>query len=357
MKRKINYVAIALILASILALQIQPTFAKNPNKTYVPKDLGTLPGGTYAIACDINNRGDIVGAGNDENLKYSYFLLPHNEAMVDLNIRPYSTFIKINERGEIAGTYLDTTNNPNGYPTAFRWTEKDGMQDLGTLPGGKWSFAMDINDNGEIVGYSDRQTGYFHGFVWSEKTGMTDIGALSDPGVSFAMAINNKGQVVGMGRLSGMYQPMILWTEQEGLEMIGTFPGENYASPVAINEQGQAVGSAADGSTFSAFMYSNKIGFLRIGDLPGGDKSTAVGINNNGIVVGYSFFSDSSNPDKKVQGFIWTDKEGLSPLQSLSSDTTNLALAINEPGQIVGWSSHSNADGTVKTHAVIWELE
>jgi probable HAF family extracellular repeat protein len=160
---------------------------------------------------------------------------------------------------------------------------------------------MDINDNGEIVGYSDRQTGYFHGFVWSEKTGMTDIGALSDPGVSFAMAINNKGQVVGMGRLSGMYQPMILWTEQEGLEMIGTFPGENYASPVAINEQGQAVGSAADGSTFSAFMYSIKLGSCELEIFPVEIKALPWVSTTMGLLSAIPFFPIVAIPTKKFR--------------------------------------------------------
>ncbi len=58
------------------------------------------------------------------------------------------------------------------------------MTDLGDL-GGEESFAKGINDDGQVVGYSDASAGILspHAFVYSGGT-MTDLGTL--PGGSYS---------------------------------------------------------------------------------------------------------------------------------------------------------------------------
>jgi probable HAF family extracellular repeat protein len=53
--------------------------------------------------------------------------------------------------------------------------QQDGDQqlsitDLGTLPGGPISIAMDINKRGQVVGYSNTASGgfQFHALLWSK---------------------------------------------------------------------------------------------------------------------------------------------------------------------------------------------
>jgi probable HAF family extracellular repeat protein len=88
--------------------------------------------------------------------------------------------------------------------------------DLGTLPGGDWSRAEAINDQGLIVGISgtDGEEGW-HAFAWTGFTArMTDLGTL--PGVSkqavqHIAAVNATGLVLGTSQLANGYTRATLW--------------------------------------------------------------------------------------------------------------------------------------------------
>ena len=70
------------------------------------------------------------------------------------------------------------------------------MTDLGTL-GGTNSYAIAINDRGQVVGYSGTDRGMTgHAFLYSDGA-MTDLGTLGGAVGSWASAINDRGQVVG----------------------------------------------------------------------------------------------------------------------------------------------------------------
>lgn len=73
------------------------------------------------------------------------------------------------------------------------------MLDLGSL-GGDFSLAEAINNQGQIVGFSSLGNGgpgeLTHAFLY-EKGVMRDIGTLDGTGNSFAFDINDKGQIVG----------------------------------------------------------------------------------------------------------------------------------------------------------------
>jgi probable HAF family extracellular repeat protein len=42
------------------------------------------------------------------------------------------------------------------------------ITDLGTLPGGQFSQANDINDLGQVVGYGDSASGEYHAVLWTK---------------------------------------------------------------------------------------------------------------------------------------------------------------------------------------------
>ena len=95
------------------------------NGSSVPKDLGTLPGGSGSYAYNINNNGQIVGASENISGRW-HAILWKNGAMTDLETLPekIESFARgINDQGQIVGSSGNAT----------LW-QNDVMTDLGTLP-------------------------------------------------------------------------------------------------------------------------------------------------------------------------------------------------------------------------------
>jgi len=96
--------------------------------------------------------------------------------------------------------------------------QKGRLTDLGTL-GGKDATALDINERGQIVGYSSIPTSTAstlrHAFVWQNGR-MTDLGTLTGGTNSRALAINDRGQVVGFAVNRTRQIHAVLWTFRSG---------------------------------------------------------------------------------------------------------------------------------------------
>jgi len=220
------------------------------------------------------------------------------------------------------------------------------ITDLGTLPvayGGS-SVATGINNQGQVVGYSDSIAGNPHAFLWEEGN-MTDLGTLGG-GTSKANGINDRGQVVGYSLIPAVQEVHAVLWDAGVMTDLGILPGYEDASEAqGINNAGQVVGESVyedkKGQRFShAFLWQDGV-MSDLGTLEPYPSSYAAGINDVGQVVGanYAYLGDST-------AFVWDSTTGMQDLRGFRSE----ALAINNQAQVVGGYV---TDGV--QHAALWE--
>ncbi len=114
----------------------------------------------------------------------------------------------INDVGQVVGISgtCDVAVGAFTAKHALLW-QNGTVINLGSLGGAGWNTPMAINNHGDIVGFSDlsgdvsggQLNANFHAFLWTKETGrMTDIGVLPGDNISEALDINDEGQVVGV---------------------------------------------------------------------------------------------------------------------------------------------------------------
>lgn len=220
----------------------------------------------------------------------------------------------INDLGEVTGlSYV-----PSGRH-AFLW-QNDSMTDLGTLsPNDYESSGLDINNNGDVVGYS----GPGRAVLWREEQ-VIDLGTLGL--ASRAYGNNDAGQIVGSSQLSPTESHAVLWQNGELIDLTATY-GAPMGSALDINAVGQILGYGIrlepDGS------------ITELGTL-GGTRTVASALNDRGQVVGSSQRGDGSNYD--WHAFLWADGV-MTDLGAVGSYFSSGAVDVNNSGQVVGSGS------------------
>lgn len=196
----VNELGQAVGAAELLPNQGPTDFLDSPTHGFlhsggVLTDLGTL-GGENSGAFKINNLGQIAGSSQIQEFTNWHAYLYDSGIMTDLGTLggDDSGAYSLNDSGDVVGdSYLG-----NGDRHAFLY-HAGVMNDLGTLPGGTYSSAWGINNAGQVVGESDVPTLdnsiIHHAFVYQNGV-MTDLSPLSI-WTARANDINNNGDVVG----------------------------------------------------------------------------------------------------------------------------------------------------------------
>jgi probable HAF family extracellular repeat protein len=304
------------------------------------EDLGVPGDYLVSSATGFNNSGQIVGYANGQ-YQSQYAYLWEDNVWTYLGTLPgpgldYSVASGINNSSQIIGNSF--TLGPGSSMRGWIW-ENDVMTDLGTLSGDK-SSANAINDQGQIVGYSqiyhpeDYMT---HAFKWENGT-MTDLGILPGEVNSAAYDINENGQIVGSSShqmetypFLSIYRPC-LWDNGQVIDL-GLPQGYVRGVATGINNQGQIVGwmaTSLSGGSSHPFIWENGVLTNLNYHIPpnsGWVLRSASDINDNGQIIG-----SGEAPAGSIQGYL------LTPLLTSVEDE----IAETLPADFVSLSNYPN---------------
>ncbi len=351
--------------------------------TGVMTDLGAIPGGGSSVPMWITSNGLIAGVSENGQTDPLIAGLPEMRAVlwkekkiIDLGTLPeggyQSEANSVNSSGQVVGAALNTVPDANsmdqtltpigpgpfwlwgGFPPpylyemrAFLWDERDGMQDLGTLPGGTDAQATMINDAGQVIGFSytaSTQPGAcfpvaVDSFIWEKGKGMTDLGGLGGT-CTLAAAINQRGQIVGSSNGTGDATTSgFLWERGVMHELEGSLGGD-FTGAFALNERGESVGFGylPGDAFFHAALWRNVKSLTDLGTIGNDVCSYAGAINDREQIVGSSLATCDSDSGA-VRAILWQDGS-LFDLNTLIPSDSTLSLqsanAINDRGEIAG---------------------
>jgi len=286
------------------------------------------------IPLALNNRGDVAGSVVISTKRKTRILRAAVMHAGQLKLLPrlqgfdHSYACGINDYGDVAGygENVDGSSEPvRTTDAAFIW-RSDGAH---PLPGHKDDMvvsAWDINNNGEVVGYTRASDIYpvnspTHPIIW--RTWQRSSKSISHPtellnrlitstliptltGIeSYGMAINNHGWIVGYAEIGASDMNLgpthvFLWKDGE-LSDLGALPDPDHRlrldssgtarpekdfecnMPASINDRGDVVGFSYVSGMFERDDYT---GFLYRGKMTSLGPGKPASINNNGEIVG-----------------------------------------------------------------------
>jgi probable HAF family extracellular repeat protein len=213
---------------------------------------------------------------------------------------------------------------PSKHPLAVTLLE------LGSLEGGQ-TRANDINDRGQVVGYSQTNDTSYHAFLWQNGK-MRDL--TPNDAESSAIAINNRGQVLmRRTRVSGQVSEWGLWKDGRFTLIEGVDTAE------FLNERGQVAGALEhpgapqdpEGPSRNPYVWTSGV---RV-DMPpipnwDGHASRIVGFNDRGDVIGIG-----TSPTTFEGGFVWS--QGKITLVPDPRGSASYPADINNLGQVIGF--------------------
>ena len=301
-------------------------------------DLGTL-GGPNASTRALNDSGQVIGQSDvDRNgtLSHAYRWSPAT-GLVDLDAgsKTGSTVNDINERGQIAGAGWTSVAGALQYQAYF-WNPQSGKVPVGSF--GLSSTATALNNSGTVVGYAEGPGGGMNSilaFRWTRREGIRDIGTLPDE-FTWATDINDAGQIVGATPFApGEQAHAFVWTPRQGLRNLGTGSGER-SSATRINNEGMVIGDTMSFEVpfFHGFVWTRGTGLIEFGADQPQTTTSASDVNRAGQVVG-SFGG---------RALLWSRRHGVVDLNTrLAPAPRGLVLtngvAISDTGAIVAASS------------------
>jgi probable HAF family extracellular repeat protein len=146
------------------------------------------------------------------------------------------------------------------------WDKNGKVSEIPNLGGVTWHTPMDINDQGDVVGFSnppgpgDPQGDFIsRAFLWTRgSTAAIDLHTLPGDQFSEAFAINSRQQVVGVsfGGANGSHAFLYEFGMMKDLNTVfNTGNQDVFLSAQDINDAGQITGRVRDGVTGNTVAF------------------------------------------------------------------------------------------------------
>jgi RHS repeat-associated protein len=313
------------------------------------EDLGTLGGGGISAAWAINDSGIAVGmaepaSGGWRPVRW----LPDGtiQALGGVAATSDGYAMAINSAGVIVGNCRLAGSSTR---MAFRYSDATGFETIG--PGTDELNA--INDSGSMAGYRFSQS--YQAFRHTSASGLEWLGLLPGGSWSWAWGIDSHNNVVGDADISGSTPGS--WTgthairyidAERRLQDLNEYAPAGWELREAIATNGdEIVGYAGRGEAIRAYRLTLSTGRVDdLGPLNGG-LNFALAINANGAITGSSCLDNSCTWDGGNYGaFVYTDRLGLVDLNSAIDPAEGWVLryarAINNNGDIAGTGQRNN---------------
>jgi probable HAF family extracellular repeat protein len=290
-----------------------------------------------------------------------------------------------NAFGEVAITSSTSKTDPNGEDfcpgigpnlqcLAAVW-KNGSLVALSTLPGGNNAKAFWLNNQGQVVGFSENGTRdptcapgtpsqvlRFEAAIWGPNGDIGELPPLEGDTVGFAWGINDKGQAVGSsGLCSNTSIPAqnpagahaVLWDSDGSPTDLGHLEGVPpgvYNVATSINDRGEVVGFAqAPDGTQHGFLWTKDTGMQDLGGFPGAINGTGPPccntINNRGEIVGFSLDANFN-----MRALVWQGKAAVDLNTLIPADSPwylQAANSVNDAGVITGTALLKSACGPV----------
>ena len=233
-------------------------------------------GGGGGYANDINNAGWVVGSSRTTQQSQVVGPTPHaalwrGGTVTDLGVVPgteESGASAINENGQIVGS-SDRTDPETYEVTSYAFLYENGNMTVLPVPSTE-SYAGDINDNGVIVGTMRAAGGAsnYHAFIYADGV-VSNLNSRILPGsglhLIYANGINNAGQIVGVAYDSrGSYHAYLLT------------PVAGGTSGVSVNDASVTEGdSGTQAMTFTVSLSAAASDTITVSYVTGDKTATA----------------------------------------------------------------------------------
>jgi len=254
----------------------------------VMRELPTL-GGYHGFAAGVNNRGLVVGwaetpvhdptcsAAAAQVLQFRAVIWDPKDGSTGKikvrELRPFrgdstSAATAINDNGQAVGISGDCDQAVGRYSArhAVLWEKNGKVTEIPNLGGTSWHTPMDINAQGDVVGFSNPaepgdEVGEFisRAFLWINGAAKaTDLKTLPGDFFSEAFAINSRGQVVGVsfGGANGSHAFLFENGVMKDLnDLVGPGFPDILRSAQDINDVGQITGRVFETSTGKTLTF------------------------------------------------------------------------------------------------------